>query len=385
MYKIIVLLVLQFPFFCNSQDLKKDTILTLRSVFDNTNLDFTSSIERDSDLIYVLPSQALFSKTIIQINLKEYNSQELAVKNTNFEMDQTDGYNWKILGSNLGFIYFQKHNSSIYVFEKKGNELTLKAKIPVGVAFQKVFAINDSTFFGYSVANRHPKSKMPQRLCVKFSINGKIISKCSPKFENIEFAHFSPHSWVDFSAKNCYFFETTKPSFEKINLETFARKKFMLESIPWIDFNNTTYYKKLRKNNFNQFVNVFDSLKGYVSSGKIDRIQYGYYMSEDTIMLICNTFVANSNEKKYYPVKRILVLKKSSFEKDYSILKDFTINYIDVLPKGLSIYPFENTLYYSNGKLVTIEQFLKDDKANPGIENKLLLLEVGIFNINFNF
>ncbi len=180
----------------------------------------------------------------------------------------------------------------LIVLNRNKNKLKLKEIIPIKEHVEKHFIKGDYLFFAKNY-NFHKNDSPTKTTIGKYNlVTGFLEETVHPKFEAIEFSHFSPNQWIDFSTDYTLFAQTVRPEFVLYN-----------NQLKMID--TLRYYNPNAGNSFSS--EEFQRLTANVNGGKpmiyalegledtLCRVEAVYFLNNNTFIVQNKT---NSGQKK---------------------------------------------------------------------------------------
>ena len=291
--------------------IKLDTLFNTGIQIDNRDVstnDVKIKILEDCAWIYYPNWKENDSIHFLKINLKTHKKE---VVNINLP-----GISFKVaspviidfdINKNALVVYFSSNSFSYFKNTKNGYVFDFIE--PLQGSFSAIRLLPEDQLLIYNNYNSHPKDNPDRTILHVYDCkNHKIIYTNKPRFNAIQFSHFSPNQWLDVSSKNIVFAQTTSYSMAFFNFKLNVTNNFMSKEKNWV-YADTIRIKALES------VKPALNAKGFIENlmpmeDSVCRIEAVYFLN-DTKLLV-RKIPANAKQKNRIRTYDILVLDANS-------------------------------------------------------------------------
>jgi len=230
----------------------------------------------------------------VDIKTKELRKHNLYVPSLSFKTNSPIIKHFHVTDSGLVVLF--SNNVFVYFKKTKGN-YDFSFIEPLANAMQSVYCLNSKTLLFANMYNSHPNSNPDPVVFKLYSVNQrKVVKNLIPKFDAIEFSHFSPSHWLSVYGNSVLISQTANYKLA-IYDETLDKKEEIVAKpdSSWIyadtNFIRLTRNMKPRKGG-KEWIELLSPMQDSIS-----RIEAVYFLDKKTILV--RKIPAYSKEKSH--------------------------------------------------------------------------------------
>lgn len=265
---------------------KLDTIINLQIICDYDQLNEDDlKLQLLGDKVWIFypnwtENDSLHYLTV-DVKTKELREHNLYVPSLSFKTNSPIIKHFHVTDSGLVVLF--SNNVYIYFKKIKGN-YEFSFIEPLSNTMESVYCLNSKTLLFANMYNSHPKSNPDPVVFKLYDINQKkIVRSLVPKFDAIEFSHFSPSHWLSVYGNSVLISQTANYKFTVY--DGALEKKEDIISKPdssWI-YADTTFIRVARnmkpRKGGKEWIGLLSPMQDSIS-----RIEAVYFLDKKTIL-----------------------------------------------------------------------------------------------------
>lgn len=329
-----------------------DSIIPFNKIGDfGPSSEFVKMAMTDSLLLAYLGSNDStsdgFSFVRVALPSKAVDSFKVSVPNPSFPFESFMAHSMALSSRYCAILFFR----SILLLEFKGTKLQFKRWIQLQYPFTYIGIQGNQIVLG-GCYNHHPLDAETPTALEKIDIEtGNSTGKIHPSFDAIEFTHFSPSHWIDFSSNLTAFAQTLE-----YKIDIFDKNLNQISTVQrkdgWKGIDTTALHTiRSRQDKANPKQIIEELEKGEKGDGQ--RIINANFIS-DSMLIVCSSAYLAKEKKSgtfYYDIWRVNNGKWELYLKDL----------IDTKPAGETICQSKN---FPNRGVYYNSSFTKEWTAN---------------------
>lgn len=282
----------------------------------------------NNELWVYIPGKRSDTLDFMVINLENHSIKEVfcPFRSMYFKISNPTARDFS-LSKNTMCISFS--DNSVMVIDRNKYQLKIRELFPTTEYLVFIQLKGDKLFYAKHY-NAHPLSSATKTVLGKYNIKNRNVKSINPKFDHIEFSHFSPNKWVSFGNQYNVFSQTSS-----YKIDIYDNELNVIDSIKHIKSD----WKKINEDTLDHIISQKTSAKSLI---------YLLEPIEDTLCRIESVYLLNDNillvshipphQKKNNYSRKIDIWKKGK-ENKFSLLKE---NIIDAKFESTAIITKDN-------------------------------------------